>query len=328
MTHLFIFILSCKNGVVNADALNAPSGNKIHAAAVCYIMELSCEMIVFKEVRAMKTPVAALIYDFDKTLCTKDMQEYGFIPSLGMTAEEFWREVNALTDRKQMDNILAYMYLMVEKSRERALPVTRKTFEELGAGVEFFPGVMSWFERINRFGADRGVDIQHYIVSSGIREIIEGTPIAAHFKKIYACEFMYGADGAIRWPKFAVNYTAKTQFLFRINKGVLDIDSHSAVRLNRFTPENERPIPFANMIYIGDGLTDVPCMKLVKSHGGQSIAVYDPAQGDSLARSLRHDNRVNFIAPADYEAGEPLERVVQAIIEKIRAVSAMEALEQ
>ncbi|MCI5545466.1 MAG: haloacid dehalogenase-like hydrolase, partial [Clostridiales bacterium] len=142
----------------------------------------------------MKTPVAALIYDFDKTLCTKDMQEYGFIPSLGMTAEEFWREVNALTDREQMDNILAYMYLMVEKSRERALPVTRKTFERLGAGVEFFPGVMSWFERVSRFGADRGVDIQHYIVSSGIREIIEGTPIAAHFKKIYACEFMYGAD--------------------------------------------------------------------------------------------------------------------------------------
>ena len=276
----------------------------------------------------MKTPVAALIYDFDKTLCTKDMQEYGFIPSLGMTAGEFWREVNALTDREQMDNILAYMYLMVEKSRERNLPVTRKTFKMLGAGVKFFSGVADWFERISRFGADRGVEIQHYIVSSGIREIIEGTPIAARFKKIYACEFMYGADGAIRWPKIAVNYTAKTQFLFRINKGVLDVDSRSAVQLNQFTPENKRPIPFANMIYIGDGLTDVPCMKLVKSHGGQSIAVYDPAQGDKLARELRTFNRVNFIAPADYGAGEPLERVVQAIIEKIRAASAMQALEQ
>ncbi len=276
----------------------------------------------------MNRPTAALIYDFDKTLCTKDMQEYGFIPSLGMKAEEFWREVSDLTDREQMDNILAYMYLMVEKSRERALPVTRGTFEELGAGVEFFPGVMSWFERISRFGADRDVEIQHYIVSSGIREIIEGTPIAAHFKKIYACEFMYGADGAIRWPKIAVNYTAKTQFLFRINKGVLDIDSRSAVQLNQFTPEDKRPIPFANMIYIGDGLTDVPCMKLVKSHGGQSIAVYDPARDDKLARELRSCNRVNFIAPADYGAGQPLERVVQAIIEKIRAASAMQALEQ
>lgn len=276
----------------------------------------------------MNRPTAALIYDFDKTLCTKDMQEYGFIPSLGMKAEEFWREVSDLTDREQMDNILAYMYLMVEKSRERALPVTRGTFEELGAGVEFFPGVMSWFERISRFGADRDVEIQHYIVSSGIREIIEGTPIAAHFKKIYACEFMYGEGGAIRWPKIAINYTAKTQFLFRINKGVLDVDSLSARRLNQFTPEYERPVPFADMIYIGDGLTDVPCMKLVKSHGGQSIAVYDPARDDKLARELRSCNRVNFIAPADYGAGQPLERVVQAIIEKIRAASAMQALEQ
>ena len=188
----------------------------------------------------MKAPVAALIYDFDKTLCTKDMQEYGFIPSLGMKAGEFWREVNELTDREQMDNILAYMYLMVEKSRQRNLSVTRRTFEELGAGVEFFPGVMSWFERVSRFGADRGVEIQHYIVSSGIREIIEGTPIAAHFKKIYACEFMYGEGGAIRWPKIAINYTAKTQFLFRINKGVLDVDSLSARRLNQFTPEYDR----------------------------------------------------------------------------------------
>ena len=276
----------------------------------------------------MKNPVAALIYDFDKTLCTKDMQEYGFIPSLGMQPEAFWREVNALTDREEMDNILAYMYLMIEKSRERGLAVTRKTFEELGAGVKFFPGVMSWFQRINRFGKDRGVEIQHYIVSSGIREIIEGTPIAAYFRKIYACEFMYGADGAIRWPKFAVNYTAKTQFLFRINKGVLSIDSQSAAALNRFTPENERPVPFANMIYIGDGLTDVPCMKLVKSHGGQSIAVYDPTLGDDVAQGLRRDNRVNFIAPANYESGQPLETVVHAIIEKIRAVSAMQALEQ
>ena len=276
----------------------------------------------------MDRPAAALIYDFDRTLCTKDMQEYGFIPSLGMQPETFWREVNALTDREQMDNILAYMYLMIEKSRERGLPVTRETFEELGAGVEFFPGVMSWFQRISRFGAERGVDVQHYIVSSGIREIIEGTPIAAHFKKIYACEFMYGADGAIRWPKFAVNYTAKTQFLFRINKGVLNIDSRSAEALNRFTPENERPVPFANMIYIGDGLTDVPCMKLVKSHGGQSIAVYDPDLGDSVARTLLRDNRVSFIAPADYGSGQPLEAVVQAILEKIRAVSVLQALEQ
>lgn len=277
----------------------------------------------------MKKPIVALMYDFDKTLCTKDMQEYGFIPAMGMSAADFWGEVDALTDAQAMDNILAYMYKMVEKARERQLTVTRETFRALGAGVEYFSGVPTWFERITRYGEAAGVQVEHYIVSSGIKEIIEGTEIARHFKAIYACEFLYDADGTIKWPKFAVNYTAKTQFLFRINKGVLAIDSKSTDLMNRYTPENERRVPFRNMIYLGDGLTDVPCMKLVRTHGGQSIAVYDPAspRAQSAAEGLLDAERVNFTAPADYREGGPVETLVKAILRKIQAEAEMRAFE-
>lgn len=271
----------------------------------------------------MTKPIVALMYDFDKTLCTKDMQEYGFIPSLGMSAEDFWGEVTHLTDQQQMDSILAYMYQMVEKARERQIPVTRSTFKQMGAGVEYFEGVKTWFERVNRYGEEVGAQVEHYIVSSGIKEIIEGTEIARYFKKIYACEFMYGEDGSIRWPKFAVNYTAKTQFLFRINKGVLNIDSRSANQLNQYTPEKRRRVPFHNMIYIGDGITDVPCMRLVKSYGGQSIAVYDPQKGSEAAEALREAGRVNYVVPADYTGGSQIEMLVKAIIKKVQAESEM-----
>ena len=273
----------------------------------------------------MKKPIVAIMYDFDKTLCTKDMQEYAFIPTLGMTSSAFWGEVNTMTDKEEMDNILAYMYKMVEKAREKKIPVTRKTFHEMGMKVEYFNGVKTWFERINNFGKEAGVRVEHYIVSSGIKEIIEGTEIADYFKKIYACEFLYDYNGSIQWPKFAVNYTAKTQFLFRINKGVLTIDSKSADKLNRFTPENERPVPFRNMIYIGDGLTDVPCMKLVKSNGGQSIAVYDQEKGKEAAELLKKADRVNFVAPADYGPDSDIEVIFKAIIKKIQAVEEMQS---
>lgn len=273
----------------------------------------------------MKKPIVAIMYDFDKTLCTKDMQEYAFIPALEMSSSAFWGEVNAMTDREEMDNILAYMFMMVEKAREKKIPITRETFRKMGMQVEYFNGVKTWFERINEFGKKCGVRVEHYIVSSGIKEIIEGTEISDYFKKIYACEFMYDYNGSIQWPKFAVNYTAKTQFLFRINKGVLTIDSKSADKLNRFTPENDRPVPFRNMIYIGDGLTDVPCMKLVKSNGGQSIAVYDQEKGKEAAELLKKADRVNFVAPADYGPDSDIEVIVKAIIKKIQAVEEMQS---
>ncbi len=272
----------------------------------------------------MKKPIIALIYDFDKTLCTKDMQEYGFIPNMGMEANEFWREVGELTDKEEMDSILAYMYKMVEKARDKKVVINKEVFTDLGKGIEYFSGVEEWFERINQYGKDNNVIIEHYIVSSGIKEIIEGTSIAKYFKNIYACEFMYNYNGLIEWPKFAVNYTAKTQFLFRINKGVLKVDSTSAVALNNYTPEEERYIPFKNMIYIGDGLTDVPCMKLVNVNGGQSIAVYDSGKGDNEAKQLLENNRVNFIAPAIYDIDSSMDKLVKLAIDKIVAVYKLE----
>jgi len=271
----------------------------------------------------LKKPVVAMMYDFDNTLCTRDMQEYAFIPKLGMTSAAFWKEVNRLTDEQEMDNVLAYMFKMVEKAQEKNIPVTCDTFREMGEKIEFFDGVRDWFDRIRGYGEKIGVRTEHYIVSSGIREIIQGTEIARYFKKIYACEFMYDRNGSIQWPKFAVNYTAKTQFLFRINKGVLTIDSKSTEKLNQFTPENERRVPFRNMIYIGDGLTDVPCMKLVKANGGQSIAVYDQETGREAAEALKKADRVNFVAAADYSPGSDIEKIVQAIIRKIQAVEEM-----
>lgn len=273
----------------------------------------------------MNKPIIAIMYDFDKTLCTKDMQEYGFIPEIGMDAASFWRKVNSLTDEQGMDNILAYMFLMVELCKAKKVPITREKFNELGKAVLFFDGVDTWFERINEYGRALGVRIEHYIVSSGLKEIIEGTAIAPYMKKIYACEFMYDYTGSIQWPKFAVNYTAKTQFLFRINKGVLTIDSTSAEKLNRFTPEDDRRVPFRNMIYIGDGLTDVPCMKLVRVNGGQSIAIFDPERGKETAKALLAAKRVNFIVPAEYGPGSDVETIVKAIIKKIQAVEEMQS---
>ena len=275
----------------------------------------------------MSGPVIALMYDFDKTLSTRDMQDYGFIPELGLSPDEFWGEVDRLTDTQHMDSILAYMFLMVQKCGEKNIRITRDKFFELGRGIEYFEGVESWFGRINAAAAETGVNVEHYIVSSGIKEIIEGTSIAraGNFKRIYACEFMYDENGSIRWPKVAVNYTAKTQFLFRINKGVLDIDSKSAALLNKYTPENARRVPFGNMIYVGDGITDVPCMRLVKAYGGQSIAVYNEKKGDNTAKYLLSSGRVNYCVPADFTAGSLIEKIVCAVMRKIKAVSDMES---
>ncbi|MBQ6043506.1 MAG: haloacid dehalogenase-like hydrolase [Clostridia bacterium] len=276
----------------------------------------------------MSGPVIALMYDFDKTLSTRDMQDYGFIPELGLSPDEFWGEVDRLTDTQHMDSILAYMFLMVQKCGEKNIRITRDKFFELGRGIEYFEGVESWFGRINAAAAETGVNVEHYIVSSGIKEIIEGTSIAraGNFKRIYACEFMYDENGSIRWPKVAVNYTAKTQFLFRINKGVLDIDSKSAALLNKYTPENARRVPFGNMIYVGDGITDVPCMRLVKAYGGQSIAVYNEKKGDNTAKYLLSSGRVNFCVPADFTAGSLIEKIVCTVMRKIKAVSDMESI--
>ena len=259
-------------------------------------------------------PVIAIMYDFDKTLCTRDMQEYTFIPSLGLKAQDFWNETGRMAREDNMDAMLAYMYLMLRKSHERMIPVTRDAFKRLGAGIEYYPGVESWFARLNAYGAEKGIRIEHYVISSGLQEIIEGSSIYPEFKKTYACEFLYDENGVAVWPKNVVNYTTKTQFLFRINKGVLDVFDND--RINQYVLEDERPIPFRNMIYIGDGMTDVPCMKLVKANGGQSIAVFKKRK-KSIAKQLLGEGRVDFIVEADYRENSELDDIVKLILDKM-----------
>lgn len=263
-----------------------------------------------------RKPVVAIMYDFDKTLCTRDMQEYTFIPGLGLEPEEFWKEAGRLAKDYKMDSVLAYLYLMLDKSRAAKKSIRREDFVKSGAGLEFFPGVTTWFERINKAGEDTGLQIEHYIISSGLREIIEGSGIYREFSEVFACEYLYDENGVACWPKNVVNYTTKTQFLFRINKGALDISDDKTV--NGYVPEADRRIPFCNMIYIGDGLTDVPCMKLVKSYGGYSLAVYPEGEREKV-RPLLSDDRVNFAEPADYSEGSQLEYTVKKILEKTAA---------
>ena len=267
-----------------------------------------------------KKPVVAIMYDFDKTLCTKDMQEYTFIPNLGMTATDFWAESGKLSKGKKLDGILAYMYLMIDKARSAHIKIQREEFVKLGVDLELYPGVESWFERINRIGEDLGIKVEHYIISSGLREIIEGSSIYKHFREVFACEFLYDENNVACWPKNAVNYTTKTQFLFRINKGILDISKDE--ELNKYTPEDDRPVPFRNMIYIGDGLTDVPCMKLVKANGGYSIAVYTKGKRNKVESLIAHE-RVDFISLADYSEGSDLDITVRDILCKMAMVDSL-----
>jgi 2-hydroxy-3-keto-5-methylthiopentenyl-1-phosphate phosphatase len=268
-------------------------------------------------------PIIAIMYDFDKTLSTKDMQEFGFIPSLNISPAEFWGETGALGQKENMDPVLAYMYQMLKKASEKGVPVTRDTFVALGKDIEYFPGVEDWFERINEYGKQKGVTIEHYVISSGTKEIIEGSSIKKHFKKVYACEFLYNENNVAIWPKLTVNYTNKTQFLFRINKGVLDVWDDK--KLNAFVPEEERRVPFRNMIYIGDGLTDVPCMKLVKNNKGQSIAVFHKRKKE-VAAQLMSENRVDFITEANYTKDSELDQIVKTIIEKMAVVENLSRL--
>ena len=273
-----------------------------------------------------KKTKAALIYDFDGTLSPGNMQEYGFIAAVGKSNEEFWHESNVLAEDFDADPILSYMLKMLEHASKTNIPIKREDFQATGRNIKLYKGVESWFERINRYGAERGIEILHYINSSGLKEIIEGTPIAGEFKKIYACEFLYNDDGDAYWPAVAINYTNKTQFIYKINKGVDSVsDSHL---VNAFVPDSERPVPFEHMIYVGDGTTDIPCMRLVSDRRGHSIGVYNPEseRGYQKTKLLLEQNRVSMISPADYSEGSRMEKLVKTILDKIATDTTLAAL--
>ena len=263
----------------------------------------------------MKKLVIAILYDFDKTLCTEDMQNYSFIPNLGLTPKEFWAKTGVLGNNHQMDKILAYMFEMVKQCKEKNIPLTKEYLNSLGKHIKFFPGVTTWFSRINNFAAKLGATVEHYVVSSGTKEIIDGSSIAHEFNKIYGCEFLYDekTKEAI-WPKMAINFTLKTQFIFRISKGAFDIIDEE--KLNSDTPDSRRHVFYRNMIYIGDGMTDIPCMQVVKDKGGKAIAVYRSNDQEHVSK-LVHDARINFVCQADYFQNSSLEKFVLMSMENM-----------
>ena len=269
--------------------------------------------MTFPRERKEALPVVAICYDFDKTLSPDDMQAQGFIQSVGFDVARFWEESDAFAVAHDMDQNLSYMHKMVREA-EGHFVFSRAALMDYGAKVALFPGVNEWFGRLRAFGEANGVIVEHYIISSGLKEMIEGTEPAKNgaFKKIYASAFCYNDRGIAIWPAQVVNFTNKTQFLFRIEKGILDLNDPG---VNEYFPPDRLRVPFRNMVYIGDSDTDIPCMKLVNTYGGFSIGVYNPENGsrEKVYRMMR-ENRIRYFAPADYRDGSPLDKLIKDIL--------------
>ncbi|HKL72937.1 MAG TPA: hypothetical protein VJY64_02045 [Candidatus Onthovivens sp.] len=258
-------------------------------------------------------PIVALMYDFDRTLAITDMQNFKFIPSLGFTPAEFWAETEKFCKGNDMDKILGYMYTMIVMAKKKGISLTREYLQSCGKEMKFFDGVLTWFDRINKYGEEKGIIIEHYLITSGNTEILEGSSIIKEFKKVFGCEFLYDdKTKEAYWPKTIVNYTLKTQYIFRINKGVIDTNDDKEINEKSL----KKRIPYTNMIYIGDGFTDVPSMIVVKENGGNSIAVHDKGHQE-LVSHLYEDNRVNYICEADYRSGKQIDKIVKLIIDSI-----------
>lgn len=273
-----------------------------------------------KEIRARK-PKMAICYDFDKTISPDDMQTFTLIPSFGLDKKTFWEESNALAKDNLMDNNLAWMYQLLNYSRVKRLPIKKDYFKKIGAEVPLYNGVTTWFERMNKYAESKGIELEHYIISSGLKEIIEGSKIASQFKRVYASSYLYSADGVAEWPAQAVNYTNKTQFIFRIAKGFYEEYDE---RVNNSMNDEALTIPYENIVYIGDSATDIPCMRLVKSKGGYSIGVYDPDKDNrDRVYQLYTDGRISFYAPADYRARSDISRFMKQIVDEIASREAM-----
>ncbi len=263
----------------------------------------------------MKEIKVAIVYDFDKTLSTDDMQAFGFIQGLGMEVNEFWEECGKFSKENGVENILSYLYMMIKHSNLKNKPITKEYLKECGKNVKFFEGVKEWFKRINEYGKNNGVTVEHYVVSSGLKEIIEGTEIADNFKQIYACSFAY-ENGKPVWPALSLNYTNKTQFLYRINKGIFDVLDR---RVNEEMSKLDRPVPFTNIIYIGDSETDIPSMRLVYTKGGTAIGLYQPnTKNEKYLKDLLLRDRISYVASADYTEQGELDAIIKELIQKIK----------
>lgn len=264
-----------------------------------------------KNIKPFFQDTIALVYDFDGTLSPQAMQHYGVLPALGVAPDDFWAEVKELRKKERAEELLVYMKHMIDLADSQKVKLSKEDFAKHGETIEFFAGVEDWFPRINQYVADlvdgSDVNVEHYIVSSGLKEMIQGSKIAKHFKEIFACEFRYDQYGHPDWPSRIISDTSKTQYLFRINKGVLDVNEH----INSHMPREDRAVPYDNMIYFGDGDTDVPSMAVTMANGGHAVAVYKPGDDDSKCRKLREAGRIDYFCPADYSEGSMLDTFVK-----------------
>lgn len=265
---------------------------------------------------------AALVYDFDGTLARGNIQEHSFIPALKLEAAAFWREVKDAARRHDADEILIYMQQMLEYTKARGLRITESDLQRHGRPTPLFDGVITWFDRINAYAANLGIEIDHYVISSGLLEMIQGTPIADRFRTIFASKFLYNEGGEAIAPGVAINYTNKTQFLFRINKGIFNYWDNETI--NQWMPITQRPLPFSRMIFVGDGETDIPAMKMVRHQGGYSVAVFDPTRWSSLQDRIHRliaEDRATYVAPADYQAGSQLDVTIRGILGRMQTIN-------
>lgn len=261
--------------------------------------------------------IIAICYDFDKTLSPSDSSlDFGYFEKLGITKEQFWKEISSNQALQKMDNILAYLYYAIFRANQLNVSFTKEDLHNFGKNAYFYKGVEEWFDRINNYAESLGYTLEHYIISAGIKEVISHTKIAKNFKRIYASTYLYDENNKPIWPAYTVNYTNKTQYLFRIKKNIL---FENDTRVNeRMIGQNVR-IPFENMIYIGDSVTDIPCMSIMVKNGGTSIGVYEnsPAAKELMLKLFKN-NRINHYCYADYSENSELENTVKSVILKIK----------
>ncbi len=270
--------------------------------------------------QTFKQNTIALVYDFDGTLSPQPMQEYTVLPELGEDSGRFWEECTKEARKSKADGMLTYMRLLIEKMESNHTHLDKKALRKLAKDIKYFPGVETWFGRINEHVIQKSngiIKVKHYIISAGLKEILDGIRIRKHFEKMFASEYYFDHHDAAKFPTIVINDTSKTQYLFRINKGIEDVNKS----INDYMPENERPVPFSNMIYIGDGLTDVPCMTVTKNNGGFAVAVHKPNSSNSVSvcRDLSQGNRIDYFAPANYKKGKKLEKRVKLLLDLIVA---------
>lgn len=262
-----------------------------------------------------KSTKVAFIYDFDETLSTTYMQDYILIPALGDKPEHFWAKANAWSKENCADQITGTMFYIQHTAKQKGIKLTREFLCDAAKNITYFHGVEEWFTRINEYGKRLGLQIEHYIISSGMEEIINGTSIRKYFKDVFGCSYIFGKDGTPIWPARIVNYSTKTQYIAKINKGLSKTEDRA---VNEYMPDDQRVIPYRRMIYFGDGMTDIPSMKITKEKGGTAIAVYRPKSNHRKnAIKLLTDNRVNFALPADYREDSELDHVVKTILDKM-----------